>query len=438
MNEKNLPDVIFHMKESEIRQIREYQLITPLFGGGVEPNKADPISTVRATEIRGHLRFWWRATQLGRFSTLEELRHAENQLWGSTDIPSKVIIFLISAAYDENKTESAYKVYGAQNNKTKTSTSKNIPSYAAFPLQPETDEREIVGWESEKPLMDVKFEMNIQFPEDNKKEIEDCLWAWETFGGIGARTRRGFGAIRCVSIDGIESKEPDQDSFEDYFKENLEKHTNSPNTSHPIWGIPFLSCDPVHFRTFTKKTDPIKCWKDSIGRLRKFRQDKVRNKKGHGVSLWPEANAIRDKFGIDPKFPKGSKNHKLIKKFPRGKFGLPINFHMPHDKSIEEVILLGKEKDDTWLNRLASPVIIRSLKYKDYCVGLAVILQWKPKEDRDGTYTPPGGFYLKGTPDEDKKVYSDLAEDEISEIPVMNQTDILKAFLDFFKTNGGK
>ena len=33
---------------------RTYTLLTPLFGGGVEPREADPVSVVRATAVRGH------------------------------------------------------------------------------------------------------------------------------------------------------------------------------------------------------------------------------------------------------------------------------------------------------------------------------------------------------------------------------------------------
>ena len=50
-----------------ISQVRQYELITPLFGGGVEPAVADPVTVVRGSEIRGHLRFWWRACRGGQF-----------------------------------------------------------------------------------------------------------------------------------------------------------------------------------------------------------------------------------------------------------------------------------------------------------------------------------------------------------------------------------
>lgn len=34
------------------------EVITPLFGGGVEAGKNDPITLIRPSSIRGHLRFW--------------------------------------------------------------------------------------------------------------------------------------------------------------------------------------------------------------------------------------------------------------------------------------------------------------------------------------------------------------------------------------------
>ena len=80
--------------ETIIRETREYELITPLFGGGAENKKADEVSVIRATEIRGHLRFWWRATRGGQFSTIEELKKHEDAIFGSTEENSALQIEL--------------------------------------------------------------------------------------------------------------------------------------------------------------------------------------------------------------------------------------------------------------------------------------------------------------------------------------------------------
>src|SRR5437660_9789816 len=66
-----------------IEQVREYRLITPLYGGGVTPGEADPVTTIRATEIRGHLRFWWRATRGGQFGNdRKAMKSKEDEIWG--------------------------------------------------------------------------------------------------------------------------------------------------------------------------------------------------------------------------------------------------------------------------------------------------------------------------------------------------------------------
>ena len=78
-----------------IRQVRTYKLITPFFGGGVRPNKRDPVTLVRGTAVRGHLRFWWRATQGGRFGNdIAEMKKAEDALWGSASQAAKVTVEL--------------------------------------------------------------------------------------------------------------------------------------------------------------------------------------------------------------------------------------------------------------------------------------------------------------------------------------------------------
>src|SRR6266480_7976607 len=68
-----------------ITQVREYKLITPLFGGGVEKSEADPVTIIRGTEIRGQLRFWWRACRAGNYTNVKDLKEAEDKIWGAAN-----------------------------------------------------------------------------------------------------------------------------------------------------------------------------------------------------------------------------------------------------------------------------------------------------------------------------------------------------------------
>ena len=70
-------NVTFHVE-------RKYELITPLFGGGVEAGKNDNITPISGKVIRGHLRFWWRATRGGQFNgDLEAMKAREAEIWGA-------------------------------------------------------------------------------------------------------------------------------------------------------------------------------------------------------------------------------------------------------------------------------------------------------------------------------------------------------------------
>jgi len=160
---------------------RTYTLITPLFGGGVEPKEADPVSVVRATEVRGQLRFWWRALRGWQAKgSLEELQNLESALFGSAGEGGASPV-----AVEVEVLERGEDVEVAQHGRA-------VQWYLGFPLRGEG------GWAPVKK--GVAFRLRLRFPERAKslnlaEELEAALWAWETFGGIGARTRRGFGAL---------------------------------------------------------------------------------------------------------------------------------------------------------------------------------------------------------------------------------------------------
>src|SRR6266487_4103817 len=180
------PEVTPKRREEIITQVREYQLITPLYGGGVTPAEADPITVVRATEIRGHLRFWWRACRGGQYGgNPAAIKQAEDALWGATGTkqgggPSQVQIEVTGYSVANPNAPSI------------------APAYVVFPLRQTPN----------KPLyVDVSFTLAISFPSAFQKEVEATLRMWEIFGGIGARTRRGFGALRLISVDGVSNSD---------------------------------------------------------------------------------------------------------------------------------------------------------------------------------------------------------------------------------------
>lgn len=59
------------------------ELVTPIYGGGVPAAIPDVLMPIRATAIRGQLRFWWRLLAQQKWNLKEKsLREAEFRLWG--------------------------------------------------------------------------------------------------------------------------------------------------------------------------------------------------------------------------------------------------------------------------------------------------------------------------------------------------------------------
>src|SRR5205085_2651442 len=184
--------------DSLVKQVRRYKLITPLFGGGVTPGVNDEVTPISGKAIRGHLRFWWRATRSGQYNArLDEMKRAEESIWGgdsdkdrghpsTVNIAVEVITkgtpkkpFTVEQQIRHGKPQLDSK---GQKRLEPKADETVAPAYLAFPLQPPAPL--VVGKHSEAVRVGVTFELRISFETKDKQEVEAALWAWETFGGI--------------------------------------------------------------------------------------------------------------------------------------------------------------------------------------------------------------------------------------------------------------
>ena len=69
---------ISRFKDMEMREF-DIEVVTPLFLGGADPQKAE----LRAASIKGALRFWWRAVY--GCDDLEDMKKIEAGIFGSTE-----------------------------------------------------------------------------------------------------------------------------------------------------------------------------------------------------------------------------------------------------------------------------------------------------------------------------------------------------------------
>jgi CRISPR-associated protein Cmr1 len=270
-----------------------------------------------------------------------------------------------------------------------------------------------------------------------ENEVMCALWAWETFGGIGGRTRRGFGALSLTKVNNSPAKPWPADIAKLRARLTSELGTHALfGVNHP--GVPQISPDISFAFTSIKaisnvydikkktRANALIAWKSLIEQLQDFRQDRYGGRLGK--SKWPEPNEIRGRADLPLRIAEEAEDRELVHKFPRAVFGLPIIFHLPQDSGKPEFHLIGNRlgdgSSDKYVERLSSPLILRPLACEDgKAIGLAMILQTEK--------TPPRGLHLKGDARNDPQPDAELDESEALLIePLKGQPDILQAFLN--------
>lgn len=379
------------------REERKIELVTPLFGGGVKPAQADPLTAVRATEIRGQLRFWWRAVKGGEYSDLAALKSREDEIFGSTRRSSALQISL-----ETESSGQAFPPLRNHNNEFVDIEDLSSPlSYVAFPLR-KTGAKVIDG---------ITFKLLLSYPSALQDDVHAAFAAWEVLGGLGARTRRGFG-----SVQGFENRPADRGDLE----KRLSRIREALGQTWPV-DVPHLSRDTNDYKVTQEFGSVGDCWRHFVDRYKKFRQFRRPNLTSR--SKWSEPDAIRRLFPRR-RHPTHHVPITTVDKFPRAQFGLPIIFQFrgraegdPETTSLEGAL---KEQE-----RFASPLCFRVVKTASGSfIGLAYVL--------GGTHLPTGGVILKKAPG-DPRVRTDLTQAEASS-PGLNdilqgQTDVVRHFL---------
>jgi CRISPR-associated protein Cmr1 len=403
---------------------------SPVHGGGVgwedsdekrHLRRIDSVTPIRGTAIRGQLRFWWRATSGCLAPSIAEMRDREATLWGAGSIPGLVSLDVESADI-QAKSEDVYdSVPPKEAGKGWQSRARDPDlGYGAFAVQPKAglptkpqpgfvtrlsgNATLTLSW---NPAFRKLPELLARELEERREEVTLALHSWLLFGGIGGRTRRGFGAV--FAQNGVDL--PDPESF-------LARLKNGTANLLPL--VPSLiDARLVHGRACE---GPDQAHRAALRQLRLFRQGvnvgRDADRENHPKrSRWPEPDELRRLTGSHAKHAPIQTVHK----FPRAVFGLPIIFHFKKGDGDPLDPTLQPER----FERMASPLILRPLSIGgQYCPG-AIRLQV-----RDSGSQP----LIVTTGKTSKSVQSGLDPSEASLVrPLGGDPDPLRAFLDFFR-----
>lgn len=315
------------------------ELVTPLYGGGVTAGEVDQKMPVRASAIRGQLRFWWRllARHKWKLGNIDEIRKREFALWGgigNEGRASKVWLRIDRNSPAKMECAATYPDWQSRAN-----------GYALFPAQGKVERGKFVVPPKKlaKPGLTWQIRLALEpdcAPED-RFQVKDALRWWASFGGLGARTRRGLGAVRIAGLELVGVEEASQ-----------------------------AGCRLVIAPT--SRPTALHAWQDSVERLKNFRQGVGTGRnagegKRPGRSFWPEPASIRAATGTHRIKQGGISFAPVVgtpQIYPRASFGLPIVFHFQREGTDQQsdpadVILEPGEVEGRRIERMASPLILR-------------------------------------------------------------------------------
>lgn len=327
---------------SSEERVYEIELITPMYGGGVVAGVNEQERPIRVPSIRGQLRFWWRATRGTAFTSLEELKKREAAIWGSTERSSPTWVRVACDSYNQVRERAAnygFEKYGPE-------------TYALFPAVNNGQNLVKEG---------LKFTVSLRCLKEHEVDVHCAVWAWVNFGGLGARTRKGCGALFCRELAPKNAQ-----TFGAWLKENLQRYGV---TSSAVAKLPYLSKKILFGKA---EGAALTAWSKGLATIKEFRQGKgfARGKGSEGRpgrSYWPEPDTIRR--ALKSHAPRHAPDASKPDGFPRALFGLPIVFHFKDEREGDpstEAYPKGKK-------RMASPVLMRPLRTQDNQVIPAVV-----------------------------------------------------------------
>ncbi|HMX54264.1 MAG TPA: type III-B CRISPR module RAMP protein Cmr1 [Plasticicumulans sp.] len=305
------------------------RLLTPMYGGGVEPGVVDRLMPIRATAIRGQLRAWWRLLNRRRTEYCREgkpdsalLFAAEREIWGGlgdekTLAASKVVVRVEKMPQDLRLSP-----------KDGTALGRMILSEAGTEVE----------WLSRRGPVEFVLALRI---DAGGESILQALRMWASFGGLGARTRRGLGAVEVSDAQG-DVLQATKDDWE--------------AAGGTVGGMRDCFFD-----------DYQSAVQAGVQKLIDFRQDAglargLGSGSRPGGSFWPEANAVRHlmRRARDKNRNVLDRAHPPPLLFPRALFGLPIVFQFkPDEKQGDPAPCALEVADDAEQrrDRFASPLI---------------------------------------------------------------------------------
>lgn len=315
----------------------DFEIVTPMFMAGNNQKTAE----FRLPSFKGALRFWYRAVSFPRLKSVETMKTEEDEVFGSTNNASKVILNL--EAYRDGKKGVQFRNKGGL----------TYLGYGVVDFRGNTIRRYISPSTTGRITLLCRGLDKVQL-----NNLKNALTAFALFGNLGSRSRKGYGSInfRSITLDKgervyVQPKTTDEliNKIQNFCKINRLAQVNF----QPPFSA-FSAKSRIHI--LDSATDGIELL-NSIGERMALYRSWGRN--GRVVGKPAEKNFKADHDLVrNMEFGKKPTTHP-----ERAIFGLPHNYFFGSTKFKANV-----EPDSKDLTRRASPLFIKIHKLAERSV----------------------------------------------------------------------
>jgi len=221
-----------------------YRIVTPMFLGGADQS---PDSGIRPPSFKGALRFWWRALNWERMIEKSEENKRNNRKQSPDSKEKKEPEDPMQVLHAEE-----CRLFGSSAEQGGQGQFLLKVRNAHYKLTPKPDctasHQYLLGQGlyhfndgfKRSPIASGNFSVQLVFRPENKKNkgqnkedmnrMGEALLAIGLLGGMGSRSRKGFGSLVIEQLEGVELIAPQN---LDQLERVLKKLTNSKTSKHP-------------------------------------------------------------------------------------------------------------------------------------------------------------------------------------------------------------
>jgi CRISPR-associated protein Cmr1 len=178
----------------------KFSVVTPLFMSGSDKSQAE----LRVPSIKGVLRFWWRALALGRLGSVSRVRDEESLIFGSAGRDVGQAKVHLRLKLDENIGQYKDPILKYANGEPVGPGARYL-GYGVVEAVPSrkrnTKEGQIL-----RSCLKYPFDgtLNLLFRngtiDDDVENVTSALIAMGLFGGLGSRSRKGYGSFNLLEL----------------------------------------------------------------------------------------------------------------------------------------------------------------------------------------------------------------------------------------------